>query len=397
MPRRTRPQAVEPAVRGQLSAWLKGVDEGRVTRRDFILRTAALGISTSSIGMLLAACGDGKAATESASPLASEMPAAINIFNWAEYLSPKVKKQFKQKTKCAVNETFFESNEQCVAAVKAHPEAYDICFPEEWAAEVLMKAGLLRPLDMSLIPNFANVTQPEFRTPPYDPQTDGNKYTVPYMFGSIGFAARLDLVSNPPNGWQALYDSEYKQKIGMLDGSREVLAPALFLAGSSPNTTDQSELDAATGEAIKQKPLVGAYDSENMLTNITGGEFVYVQCWDGDAIGATNEVGLSKVRYVMPQEGYIVWADALCIPKNAPNPYAAHAFLDFLLDAEVAAENANNTGYQPVVEAADPMIKSLVQRAMRPTADQLANGIYIKDLGDFNAAYDAAYEKVTKA
>lgn len=394
---RARPQAVQPAARGELSAWLKGVDEGRVTRRDFMLRATALGISASSIGVLLAACGGDEKAGDDATPLQSAMPSAITIFNWAEYMSPKVKKRFKKEKQCAVNEVFFDSNEQCVADVTARPDAYDICFPEEWAAEVLVKAGLLQPLDMSLIPNFANVTQPDFQRPPYDPGTDGNKYTVPYMFGSIGFAARLDLVADPPTSWQALYDPDYKKRIAMLDGSREVLGPALFLSGSSPNTTVQAELDSATDEAIKQKPLVGAYDSENMVANITGDEFVFVQCWDGDAIDATNKVGLSKVRYVMPDEGYVVWADALCVPKNAPNPYAAHVFLDFLLDPEVAAENANNTGYQPVIEAADPLITSLVQRAMRPTPDQLANGLYIEDLGEFNAAYEAAYEKVQKA
>jgi len=396
MPRRARPQSVEPAARGQLSAWLQGVDEGRITRRDFMLRATALGISASSIGMLIAACG-GEEKSDGPGTPESAMPAAINIFNWTAYMSPKVKKQFKQEKQCAVNEAYFDSNEQCVAGVQSKPDAYDLCFPEEWAAEVLIKAGLVQPLEMSLLPNFANVTQPDFQRPPYDPGTDGNKYTVPYMFGSIGFAARLDLVTAPPNSWQVLYDQSNKQKITMLDGPRELLAPALFLAGSSPNTTDQAQLDSATDVAIKQKPLVAVYDSENMVAHITSGKFLFSQCWDGDAIGATNEVGLSKVRYVMPDEGYVVWADALCVPKNAPNPYAAHVFLDFLLNPEVAAENANNTGYQPVVEAADPLITSLVQRAMRPTPDQLANGLYIKDLGDFNAAYEAAYKKVKKA
>ena len=396
---RPRPGQVDGLSRDRLAAWLADVDGGRLTRREFVARAAALGVSASAVGMLLAACGDGDkgGGDGGPGPIESTMPATLNMFNWAEYLSAKVKKQFQAQNKCAVNEILFDSNEQCVAGVEKKPDAYDVCFPEEWAAEVLMKAGLLYPLDMKLIPNFANVTDPSFRKPPYDPETDGKKYTVPYMFGSIGFGTRLDLVPDPPDSWEALYDKRYKKKITMLDGAREVLGPALFLMGTDPNTTDQAQIDEATQRAIQQKALVAKYDSADMTANMESGKYVFVECWDGDAIGAMNSIGLSKIRYVLPSEGYVVWADALCIPKSSPHVYAAHLFLNFLLDVKVTAENANYTGYQPVVEAADPLIKSLVQRAMRPTPEQIASGIYIQDLGADNAKYDAAWEKVQQA
>jgi spermidine/putrescine-binding protein len=394
MDSRPRAQGVEPAVRGELAAWLRGVDEGRVTRRQFVLRASALGISLSSIAMLLAACGEKK--DDGAATIDKTKPAKITIFNWDEYISPKCLSGFKEKEGIAVEQLIFDSNDECIKKVKADPAAYDVCFPEEWAGEVLLKAGLLHPLDMSVIPNFVNVTQPLFRKPPYDPETDGNKYTVPYMFGSIGFATRLDKVPDPPDSWAALYDKANKGKVSMLDGAREVLAPPLFLMGSDMNTTDQAQLNEATQQGLEQKPLVTIYDSADMTQRIVDG-LPYVQCWDGDAIGAMNKIGINKVRFVLPKEGYTVWADSLCVPKNAPSPYGAMLFLNYLLDPTVAAENANSTGYQPVVEAADPMIKSLVQRAMRPTDEQMAAGTFVKDLGAFNDAYVAAWEKIQKA
>jgi len=118
------------------------------------------------------------------------------------------------------------------------------------------------------------------------------------------------------------------------------------------------------------------------------------QCWDGDATNAMNRIGISKVRYVLPKEGYMVWADAPGIPANAPSPYGAHLFLDFIMRPSVAAANASFTGYQPVIEAADPLIKSLVQRAIRPTEEQIAGGTFPQDLGSFDAAVDKAYKKI---
>jgi len=260
----------------------------------------------------------------------------------------------------------------------------------------MRKANLLLPLTMGGVPNFVNVTQPEFRKPTFDDESDGNKYSVPYMFGTTGFAARLDRVPDPEASWRMLYDRKYRQKLSMLDGSREVLGPALFALGYPLNTTDQAQLDEAMQMAVDQKPLVKVYETSQQAQLIVDG-LPLVECWDGDAVGAMNRIGIDKIRYVLPDEGYQVFADAVCIPKAAPSPYAAHLFLDYLLDPKVAAQNANYIGYQPVVEAADPMIKSLVQRALRPTPETIAAGTFAQDLGSFEQAFEKAYAEVTNA
>jgi spermidine/putrescine transport system substrate-binding protein len=275
--------------------------------------------------------------------------------------------------------------------------SYDVVVPGDMWIGILRQKKLLRQLDLSLIPNFETyITQPLFRSPPFDPLTDDTKYSVPYMFGTTGFAARLDILTAPDDSWGQLWDKRFKGKIGMLNGVRDAYSAALFLLGYSPNTTSQSELDEATQKLIEQKPLVGKYDSTRPTTQIVNG-FAATECWDGDAIGAMQQIGLSKVRYVLPREGYLIWVDGLSIPASAKSPYAAHLFLNHCLDPKVAANNANYIGYQPAVEAADPMIKDMVQRAMRPTADVIEKGVFQEDLGEFNAAYDAGWKQVKAA
>ena len=318
-------------------------------------------------------------------------PASIRLLNWGRYLSVDTLEGFEAETGIRVDETTINANEEFIRRVAAG-ERYDVIIPEDWAAEVLIDAGLLQPLDMDLLPNWEHVTQPYFQAPPYDPGSDGVKYTSIFCFGTEGFAVRLDRIAMPKRSWQMLYDPDYRGQIAMLDGSREVLGPALFLLGADPNTTDPGLLDQAAAMAVAQKPLVTMYDTKALARRIVDGTPV-VECWDGDVAAAITQ-GAPGIRYVLPTEGYRVWADAPCIPANAYEPAAAHRFLDYLLEPRVAAANADIMGYQPVVPAADPLVRSLVQRSMRPTDEQMQAGTFLRDLGEFNVAFEQCYAKV---
>jgi spermidine/putrescine-binding protein len=321
-------------------------------------------------------------------------PSSIRLLNWGRYLSAETLAGFEEKTGVRVDETTINSNEEFIRRVSAG-ERFDVIVPEDWAAEVLIDAGLLQPLDMELLPNWEQVTQPYFQAPPYDPGTGGVKYTSIFCFGTEGFAVRLDRIALPPKSWQMVYDPAYAGQIAMLDGSREVLGPALFLLGADPNCTDAALLDQAAIMATAQRPLVTRYDTQGAAQSILDGTPI-VECWDGDVAAAITQ-GAPGIRYVLPNEGYRVWADAPCIPANAPHPAAGHRFLDYLLEPRVAAANADHTGYQPVVPAADPLVRSLVQRSMRPTDEQMEAGTFLRDLGAFNATYEQTYSAVRRS
>ena len=320
-------------------------------------------------------------------------PSSIRLLNWGRYLSADALTGFEERTGIRVDETTINSNEEFIRRVSAG-ERFDVIVPEDWAAEVLIDAGLLQPLDMELLTNWEQVTQPYFQAPPYDPGTDGVKYTSIFCFGTEGFAVRLDRIALPQKSWRMLYDPAYEGQIAMLDGSREVLGPALFLLGADPNCADAALLDQAATMAAAQRPLVTRYDTQGAAQSILDGTSI-VECWDGDVAAAITQ-GAPGIRYVLPSEGYRVWADAPCIPANAPHPAAAHRFLDYLLEPSVAAGNADHTGYQPVVPAADPLVRSLVQRSMRPTDEQMEAGTFLRDLGPFNAAYEETYAGVRR-
>jgi spermidine/putrescine-binding protein len=316
---------------------------------------------------------------------------SIRLLVWPDYIAPATSARFAAETGISVVETHFRNDEECVVRMTSGEE-FDVVVATDFVSEGFRHAGLLQPLDMDRLPRFAGVVDERLRRPPHDPETDGHKYTSVLYLGSEGLAVRLDEVGRVRRSWDLLFDQEFTGRISMLDGAREVLSPALYLLGADPNTTDRGVLQQATDMLVEQRRSVVVYDSDIPWRRIVDG-MPLVHCYDGDVARAIN-AGVSQVRYLLPAEGFTLWLDGPCIPVSAPDPDAAHSFIDFLLAPEVAAANADFSGYQPAVGAAEPLMKSLVQRSMRPTQAQIEAGTFLADLGESNAAYQLAYARV---
>lgn len=380
------------------------VCDGRLSRREFLARAAALGIGASAVGALLAACGSASsssASSASPSPLDTTLPSKLFIYNWSDYSSKQVYKDFEKEYGITIVESYYSGNEELATKMRAGAAGYDIIFPTDKWVSILAKTGLLQPLRMNLIPNFARyVTDPLFKAPPFDDpaKQGGKKYSVPYMFGTTGIGIRRDKVSGADaiDSWGILWDSSWKGRISMLDEATECINAALMYLGYPANTTDLSQLEAAAKKLIEQKPLVMQYtstvDKREMIQGVP-----LVHCWDGDAIMAMRDIGQKNLRYLLPKEGFVIWMDGIAIPITAPSPYAAHLFLNFILDPKNAAGAANYIGYEPGVAAAMQYITDPLQKAMRPSPQQLAKGAISVDLGAFQTNYQDAWTQVKSA
>ena len=365
-------------------------------RRTFLQRAAALGLTASAAGSLLAACGAKEKPTVAASSLypETEKPGELYVFNWQNELAPENKKNFEAATGVKIVESYYQDNEALIAKLKGGARGYDIIVPTGYAVSILRKSGLLEPLDMTLIPNFKNIVT-KFQKPAYDPEDDGKKYSVPWIWGTAGVAVRKDLVKEGVTSWAALWDERYKNQIDMLDDQRETIGAALKLLGYSLNSTVQSELDEATQKLIAQKPLVRAYDSTNMVRAMVGGTAL-VHTWNGDFAKAQKELGADKLGWVLPSEGYTIWVDNTCMPVEAPSPYWAHKFIDFMCEAQNAADLTNYVRYYSPNEAAMPLLDQEIVDAT-PTAEELARGELMDDLGEFDKQWSEAWTKVKSA
>ena len=378
---------------------------GRISRREFIVKALALGVSLSAAGTVLAACGgsdEGEpAAGATLPPMDETKPEAIVVFNWAEYLAPSVRKGFETEYGIKVKETYFDNNETMLAKLKAGATGYDVAVPTGYTASVLIKSGMVEPLDFEYLPNMQN-TLPAFQDPVYDPGTDGLNYTVPYMWGTAGYCLRTDILDDPITRWADLWDPKYDGKISMMFDERECLGAALKLLGSSLNTTNEDEINAAADKLIEQKPLVQKYVITNSYREIVSGKAPITHCWNGEVALAVNnmgEGGEKKVRYVFPDEGFSTWVDTLVIPVGGNSRYGAHLFMDYLMRPEVSAENALWVGYLPVSEEALTTVRAEnpVADIIIPTEADMERAEVLGDVGEAAKLYSAAWQRVVAA
>jgi spermidine/putrescine transport system substrate-binding protein len=379
---------------------------GGITRRQFIERALVLGLSATAVGALAGACGDEgpspAPSTPGIDPMDETKPAEVVFYNWTDYIDPAILRQFRVETGIAVKQVYMGMGEELLAKLKAGAKGYDVFVPSDYMVSIMRESGLLEPLDMSYLPNFRHVGEP-FRDPVYDDPAgqEGLRYSVPYFYGTTGYCQRLDKVPEPQTSWDALWDKRHKGEINLLDDEREVLGMALKRRGYSVNTTSQEELDQATEDLIEQKPLVATYDSVNMKRAIIQGQS-FVMAWDGDVVMALDALGddvetKRQLQWVLPEEGFARWTDALSVPVGNNSRYGAHLWMDYLMRPEIAGQNASWVKYlSPIVPASweytDPFALTL-----KPTDEELARSEQFTDVGEFATAYSDAWRQVKSA
>lgn len=269
----------------------------------------------------------------------------LNVYNWGEYISDgaddslNINEEFEALTGVNVQYSTFASNEELYAKLKSGGSQYDVIIPSDYMISRMIKEDMLEPLDFSRIPNFSMIMD-EFKNPNYDPE---NKYSVPYMWGTVGIIYNTEMVTKPVTSWDILWDETYKGKILMFSNSRDAFGISLLRLGYSLNTEDEAQIRAASDELKKQKPLVQMYVMDEIFDKMQGGEAAIAPYYAGDAI--TMMETNPKLAYAVPEEGTNRFVDAMCIPKGAPNKEVAELYINFMTETEVAAANCEYIGY----------------------------------------------------
>lgn len=275
---------------------------------------------------------------------------SINVYNWGEYIANgddgcmDINKEFEKLTGITVNYTLFDTNESMYAKIKSGSSSYDVIFPSDYMVSRMIQEDMLSKLDYSLIPNFEYIDE-RFVNPEYDPQ---NEYSVPYTWGTVGLIYNYDKLGFDPTSWDILWDELYSGEILMFSNSRDAFGLTLMRLGYDINSQEKLELDHAAAELKAQKPFVQAYVMDQIFDKMQGNEAALAPYYAGDAVNmmAENE----SLRFVIPEEGSNWFADAACIPAPSDSfdeerYLAAHMYINFLNEPNVAAENIEYIQY----------------------------------------------------
>ncbi len=286
---------------------------------------------------------------------AAEEP-KLNFYNWDTYIGETTLSDFKDATGIDVKMDLFADNDELFAKLKEGNPGYDLIVPTNDYVERMITAGMLMPLDHSKIDNIRNVT-PKFMKAEFDP---GRKHSLPYMWGTIGIGYRKSKVDGVPDSWKWLYDSDrYSGRVAMLADAPTVIQMGMKYLGKSINSTDPALIKQVEEMIIRQKPHIKVFAEDNGQDLLASGEVDLTMEWNGDILQVMAED--PDIGYTVPKEGGLLWEDCLCIPKGAPHPLNAHAFINFILDGKNGAAIADFIQYATPNAAAKALMSKEYQ------------------------------------
>jgi spermidine/putrescine transport system substrate-binding protein len=317
----------------------------------------------------------------------------LSVYTWSDYIKPDLVRRFEREHGCRVVLDTFESNEAMYAKLKAGASGYDVLIPSSYMVSLMHAQGMLRPIDHALVPNLVNV-DPDYLAIAVDKTMD---HSVPYMIVVSGIAYLEGRVKDVVPSWRMFGRTDLAGRMTMFNDMRETIGAALKALGYSINSTSERELAEAEALALAWKRNIAKYDNEQYKIGLASGEFLLVHAWNGDVFQVRKEN--PDVRFLVPREGTVISCDDLVIPVDAREPALAHAFIDFLHDPAVAAENTEAIYYLCPNRASYPLLPAEIRDnpGIFLAPELRAKSEMIADIGAANALYIKVWDRLKAA
>jgi putrescine transport system substrate-binding protein len=325
----------------------------------------------------------------------------VKIYNWSDYIDPEILTAFTAETGIKVVYDVYDSNDILETKLLAGNTGYDIVVPTNSFLARQIKAGIFQKLDRSKLPNWQNLDPGLMaQVARFDPN---NEHAFIYMWGTTGFAYNIDKIKErmpeaPVDSWQLMFDPAIVSRfadcgIYLLDSADDVIPAALHYIGEDPDSKDPQVIQKA-GEVLRAiRPYVRKFHSSENINALANGDICLTMIYSGDAgIAATRaeEAGNGvDIEYVIPKEGALLWFDMMAMPKDAPNPDAGYAFMNYILRPEVIAKATNHVTYPNAVPASLPFVDEELRTDpdVYPPAEVLAKAYVL-------TPYDARSQRV---
>jgi len=335
----------------------------------------------------LSACGDHRNATGAAAgsgKTGAEGGKVLNLYIWSDYLAATTLPDFEKQYGIKVHVAYFDTNETLETKLLAGSSGFDIVVPTASYFERQIKAGVYLPLDKSKLPNLKNMdAQLMAKVALHDPD---NAHGIIYMWGTNGVGYNEKMVKElmpdaPLDSWRLVFDPAVASKvakcgISVLDSPAEMMRAVYSYLGKDPNSQSADDLALAEAVLLKIRPYIRNINSSEYIEALANGDLCIAVGYNGDVMQARDRAREAnkgiEVKYYVPKEGSILWFDMMAIPKDAPDPDSAYAFLNYIMTPQVIADISNFKRYANGNAASQPLVSESVKNdpGIYPPAEQ---------------------------
>ncbi|SMX22571.1 polyamine ABC transporter substrate-binding protein [Boseongicola aestuarii] len=293
----------------------------------------------------------------------------VRVYNWSDYIDEALLEKFEAETGIDLIYDVFDSNEVLETKMLSGGSGYDVVVPTGDFLQRQITAGAFQKLDFDKLPNAVNLWDLiKDRTEQYDPE---NAYSINYMWGTTGIGVNIGKVTEilgedaPIDSLDLIFNPENMKKLAacgvyMLDAPTEIIPAALAYLGEDPNSFDTDMINKAGDVLLGVRPYILKFHSSEYINALANGDICVAFGWSGDILQARDRAAEAdngvEIAYNAPTEGALMWFDQMAIPVDAPNPEAAHVFLNFIMDAENMAAASNYVYYANGNEASKPFL-----------------------------------------
>lgn len=317
----------------------------------------------------------------------------LYVYSWSAYIKPEILEKFQSTFNCSVVVDTYDSNEGMYTKLKLGGSGYDVLFPSNYFLETMVKDGLLLELNESLIPNSRYIDRPFLNKL----QLAKNSWGVPFVVSFTGIAWRKDKLAEAPSSWAIFGDARLKRRMTMMNDMRETLGVGLLYLGCSVNSTDSQEIEKARDLVKLWKKNIVKLESEQYKNGIANAEYLVVHGYSGDCLQVARNT--STIGFSFPKEGSPCSVDYTAIMKTSHDKNLAYAFINFLHDPEIAAENMAYTYYRCLNTEAKKFLPKDLQSSplLYPEVNNSARFECLRPVGQARKQYVKAWDSVKES
>ncbi len=282
----------------------------------------------------------------------------LYVYNWGEYISDgsegtlNVNAEFEAYCRevlgknVKVNYSTFSSNEDMYAKLSSGSASYDVVIPSDYMIQRMVEEEMLLPLDLSKIPNYADIDDAFKGENVYYEDDSDNRYSVPYFYGMVGVIYNSEIVKEDDEqlgSWGLLWDADYSGDILQFNNSRDAFGTAQYYLGFDVNESSDAEWRAALDKLKEQKDIVQGYVMDEIFNKMSGGSAAVAAYYAGDFLSMYENN--DDLAFYYPHEGTNSYIDAMCIPKSTRNADLAMEYINFMCREDIGVANAEYTYY----------------------------------------------------